>query len=281
MRTKGVGGSDAHLFLKAGISGNLSTSARERLKDIKWGRIRPTGASTDAMKAGHDFEKWFAELLGEKAGVPEYLMVQDLLNIPFLTYAHADFFADGRVFECKFSQASTSEVAKTYEAQLQWYYIMGATVVYLIHGQGDTTDGKAKVANLEKVAIAPNKAIQRAILDGLQLAAEFYNTLPTCEFETEAPKDELKDLATEVGGLQAQINVLEAQLKEKKELLLRLMNEQGLDKLDTPTAKITYVHGLVRQSFDVKKYKEDHPDQYDQYIKKTNTSDSLKIFIVD
>ena len=51
--------------------------------------------------------------------------------------AHADYTIGGTVFELKYIyNTPTQKVAQRYECQLQWYYMLGAEAVVLVHGEG-------------------------------------------------------------------------------------------------------------------------------------------------
>ena len=134
-----LGGSDAALVYhvtECGVEG-LSNTDIKRLK-VLFGCMPPADWGGNAYtKAGHDFEDYIADFL------PTYMCVQAEREkvMPgtqyknFATQAHADFYADGVVYECKcVGKKTTERVAKDYYAQLQWYYMLGAKMVYLVHG---------------------------------------------------------------------------------------------------------------------------------------------------
>ena len=134
-----LGGSDAALVYhvtECGVEG-LSNTDIKRLK-VLFGCMQPADWGGNAYtKAGHDFEDYIADFLPTYMGVQaereKVMHGQQYKN--FATQAHADFYADGVVYECKcVGKKTTERVVKDYYAQLQWYYMLGAKMVYLIHG---------------------------------------------------------------------------------------------------------------------------------------------------
>ena len=134
-----LGGSDAALVYhvtECGVEG-LSNTDIKRLK-VLFGCMPPADWGGNAYtKAGHDFEDFVADFLPTYMGVQaerEKVMHGQQYN-NFASQAHADFYADGVVYECKcVGKKTTDRVEKDYYAQLQWYYMLGAKMVYLVHG---------------------------------------------------------------------------------------------------------------------------------------------------
>ena len=276
--SQGFGGSDAQHWLSAGRNGVLSVTAKERIKDVKWHRISTFNANTDAQRAGHDFEEKIANIYPhfEKEKRLEKVLRK---TFKFYTYAHADFFNEGNVYECKFVQKDIDKVVKQYQAQLQWYYMLGADNVYIIHGRGGIDEGIATIEDINIVKVLQDKQVQKEILQGLKIAQEYYDKLPANEFDDIKKDAELDNLCEEVGNLQGALNDIESQIKEKKEKILQLMKEKEIDKVSTENCNITYLCAVVRKSFDSTKFKKDHPDMYNEYIKETTTADTIRISI--
>lgn len=276
--SQGFGGSDAQHWLSAGRNGVLSVTAKERIKDVKWHRISTFNANTDAQKAGHDFEDKIGNIY------PHFEKEKKLSKVlrktfKFETYAHADFFNEGNVYECKFVQKDIERVLKQYQAQLQWYYMLGADNVYIIHGKGGIDEGIATIEDINIVKVPQDKILQKEILQGLKIAQEYYDKLPGNEFEEISKDAELDNLCEEVGNLQGALNDIESQIKEKKEKIFQLMKEKEIDKISTENCNITYLCGGVRKTFDSTKFKKDHPDIYNEYIKETLATDTIRISI--
>ena len=146
-RVGGLGGTDARLVASIANKGmdNLSATNAMRLS-VMLGMTPPvTIPVTPAMAAGHLFEDYYEKCsdfgIAETYIREEYLQYQGGLT-NFKAFAHADFTChyddDFDVYELKFVNGkSIDEVAQTYYWQLQWYYMLGATKVYLVHGIGD------------------------------------------------------------------------------------------------------------------------------------------------
>lgn len=274
----GFGGSDAQHWLSAGRNGVLSVTAKERIKDVKWHRISTFNANTDAQKAGHDFEEKIGNIyphFEREKRISKKLRK----SFQFDTYAHADFYNEGNVYECKFVQKDIDKVLKQYQAQLQWYYMLGADNVYIIHGRGGVDEGIATIADINIVKVSQDQSMQKEILQGLKIAQEYYDKLPNNEFDEIQENAELDNLCEEVGNLQGALNDIESQIKEKKEKILQLMKEKEIDKVSSENCNITYLCGGVRKSFDSVNFKKDHPDIYNEYIKETVTADTIRISI--
>lgn len=194
-RVGGFGGSDAKMFRKVGMRGlsALSNTDMKRIA-VAMGILPPfdCGTGTAAQQAGHDFEDYADRYMHGLPSVEEWreegvhvqrmptiererLLTSDLAR-NFKTFAHADFWlGEPIVVECKYSQKTTEEVAKRYAEQLQWYYMMGAREVVLMHGWGDVLpflpDG------LVFVNIDANDQMQDALCNGIHLIDENWERL--------------------------------------------------------------------------------------------------------
>ena len=162
-RVGGFGGSDAAMFLRIAKKGGVEGLSNTDLYRIAVAMgIKPyvPVPVTEAMQNGHIFEDSYARYL-DAQGKPyerEVKLMAKKQPKNFKIFAHADFTFDGKVYktnntfifvhECKFiqDQATTiEEVAKNYQAQLQWYYLMGAEYVDLIRGYGDPNHPKMEI----------------------------------------------------------------------------------------------------------------------------------------
>lgn len=78
-----------------------------------------------------------------------------------------------------------------------------------------------------------------------------------------------------------EVKLLEERLKAKKDnLTLSLMEEmqdKGIMKIETDDVVISYVAESERETFDSKKFREDYPDMYDEYVKFTTVKPSVRI----
>lgn len=77
----------------------------------------------------------------------------------------------------------------------------------------------------------------------------------------------------------ARIKTLQEEYDRIKGEVLAKMIENGDKSFDTGKLLVTVIAASVRQSFDSKTFKKDHPEEYDKYIKESKTSESLKLTI--
>lgn len=71
------------------------------------------------------------------------------------------------------------------------------------------------------------------------------------------------------------------EIKEKEEELrlsiLAEMENKNLLKLETDDLMITYIAADKRETFDSKKFREDNPDLYDEYVKFSPIKSSIRV----
>lgn len=61
-----------------------------------------------------------------------------------------------------------------------------------------------------------------------------------------------------------------------KEILEQEYIATGNQSLENTECKITFIPGGMRETFNVTKFREEHPDLYEQYLEISNTSPSLR-----
>lgn len=78
-----------------------------------------------------------------------------------------------------------------------------------------------------------------------------------------------------------EVKFLEEKLKAKKDALtlslLEEMQNKGIKKIETPDVVISYIDESEREVFDSKKFREDYPDMYDEYVKFSKVKASVRI----
>lgn len=175
-RVGGLGGSDAALVLRA-ADGRLTKTDLRRLA-VMCGQIPPADFGGNVYtRAGHLFEDYLANGHAENLAPfssmhREQLLRADLTGGTFDTFAHADFVDEaGAVYECKYTQATTRETAEKYAAQLQWYYLLGASAVWLTHGRGGVDPFEPE--DIEVWYIAPDPDLQAQLLRGLAALMDY------------------------------------------------------------------------------------------------------------
>ena len=95
-------------------------------------------------------------------------------------------------------------------------------------------------------------------------------------------KDGNKELlAPETVQTIAEIERTLKSLKEKEDALKEAIKEEmearGIIKLENEEMTINYIAQTDRITFDSAKFKKDHPDQYDEYLKVSLVKSSIRI----
>ena len=140
------GGSDAKtlldVYLKRRDFITMSNTQRNRFEVLMGWQPTPASFETPATRGGHAFEDYMQDKIkGLQNAISgtlerEKVLRGDLYHY-FGTMAHADYVIGERVFELKYIyNTPTAKVAERYECQLQWYYMLGASDVVLVHGEG-------------------------------------------------------------------------------------------------------------------------------------------------
>ena len=85
----------------------------------------------------------------------------------------------------------------------------------------------------------------------------------------------------EIVQLQYSIDELQSRLDEKKEMLLKEIEENSelYDNFKANKVKLTYVRKTTKETFDSKKFKEENLDLYNKYIKISDVKSSLRLKI--
>lgn len=283
-RVGGFGGSDAAMVLamaeRIAADQPLTTAQKHRLLQLKGLETRPDFDSPE-IQAGRAFEDEVAKSLEAMGWDREAFMTPNpnssmAVRQHFKVFAHADFHnpLTNTVTECKWSRKFSHEgLEKQYAAQLQWYYMLGADAVCLT---SDTADGRKttdvmrddKMVDLLKMSL---ETIDEAFpaLD-ITIRERGYDELPP----------EITALMEAIEGLKNTQARIEESLKANQADLLSYMDREGLNKVWTATASMTYTAPSSSLGFDAKKFEKDHPDLFAAYRTKiTKKSGYLTIKI--
>lgn len=84
-------------------------------------------------------------------------------------------------------------------------------------------------------------------------------------------------IASYIADLKQKIDKAKEELDGITNSLLAEMEKNNVIKLDVPELAITYIAPSERESFDSKKFREDNPDLYDEYVKFSSVKSSLRI----
>jgi regulator of replication initiation timing len=74
-----------------------------------------------------------------------------------------------------------------------------------------------------------------------------------------------------------QVKEIEAKQKELKKRILEEMEANGILSVETDELTITYIAPTSRESFDSKAFRKDNPDLYDDYVKISQVSASVRM----
>lgn len=86
-----------------------------------------------------------------------------------------------------------------------------------------------------------------------------------------------EDIEKQIVSIEKKIKKLKEQQDAMKAALLSTMEAKNLIKLETDKLVISYVAPTDRESFDSKKFKEDNPDLYDEYVRISPVKSSIRI----
>lgn len=178
-RIGGLGGSDADMLLRIGRNGMSALTATDMKRlSVMMGISKPEPFGGNIYtNAGHAFEDYAESVMptGQVIITREEKLEKKLAK-NFSTFAHADFtlreVKGGKILdvvECKFVQKDTEKVAQEYQAQLQWYYIMGASSVTLYHGRGQVEPFDPDTIEAVNYDIDRNNELCAVILAGVKM----------------------------------------------------------------------------------------------------------------
>lgn len=287
-RVGGFGGSDAALFLRIANNGieNLSVTDRKRIAVAMGIEEVPNWGGNKYTEAGHAFEDYMENVIAlatEK--LQREVKLKKELTKEFTTFAHADFVTiEGNataVLECKFVQKKTSEVECDYKSQLQWYYLMGATRVVLVHGWGSVEP--FHVEDIEFVKIDRDEEIITTLKAGIEALAQALRTgwMPEYGDVMDVIPQDVADRIEKLRNIKEYKARLEEEEKAAKEYIADYMQTDRHATLRGSGFVISDVAPKVGTSFDSKAFKKDHPELYAKYMKQTTAKGYLSVTFKD
>lgn len=291
-RVGGFGGSDAAMFLRIAKKGGVEGLSNTDLYRIAVAMgIKPyvPVPVTEAMQAGHTFEDSYERYLKDsgRSHKREVKLIAECQPENFHIFAHADFTFDGKVYktndtfifvhECKYIQdqsTTVEEVAKNYQAQLQWYYLMGAEYVKLIRGYGDPNHPKMEIFEVDE---------DETLIDELKLGIRLLDEaisdgwVPKIEEEYAAAMSEkMQNIIADYERLKFEKSAIDEKLEELQKQIVEYMTIGNVAKINASLGTISRTADSVVESFDSKKFEKENPDVYKQYIKKSTRKGSLR-----
>ena len=85
------------------------------------------------------------------------------------------------------------------------------------------------------------------------------------------------DVSSKLAEFERMAKEIKAKQDELKQRILAEMEEHGILKIDTDEMTITYVAESNRETFDSKSFRKDNPDLYDEYVKISTVSASVRM----
>ena len=250
-----LGGSDAKMVYKVAMNGvgTLSRTDVKRLRVCMGIEQVCNFAGNTYTERGHDFEDYIAGVIGaiDDRVEREHFMEGKKYN-HFQAMAHADYYIDGTVYECKCVEGkTTARVANDYAAQLQWYYMLGAEHVYLVHGTDADT-----IADM--VEIPRNDGFVAMLERGCELIDAQCEQLEQSSEESmsvaieDAPED-MRDMITTCERLQRQIKEYTEQLDAVRERLYAAMVTCGIGDIHGDSVSVRLNNEKVVKTIDKNK----------------------------
>ena len=281
----GFGGSDAKMFAKIGTKGieSLSTTEKKRIL-VALGKMEADDFGGNVYtEAGHLFEDWCEQGNFIKNSEREKYIEREGLAKHFKVFAHADFYngQTGAVYECKYSQDESSKVFDDYYAQLQWYYMLGAERVTLVHGWGSVLP--FDVVDFIKIEADQDDDFIACLRDGI---AELDQAIEDGAFDdydtTEVTMSELSEVqlqaCEQLTAAMRTIKEIESKAEESRATLLAWMEANGVLSIKGEGFTVSYVSPTTRKTFDTKKAQADFPAlKDDKYFKTSAVKSSVKI----
>ena len=290
-RVGGFGGSDAAMFLRIAKKGGVEGLSNTDLYRIAVAMgIKPyvPVPPTEAMNNGHIFEDSYARMLKD-SGYTDYQrevkLVAECQPENFKIFAHADFLLNGKtavkkfviVHECKFIQdeeKSADDVAETYKAQLQWYYMLGVEYVDLIRGYGNP-----EYPSTQDLVIDRDEEIIEQLLQGIRLLDEAISDGWVPEIEEEyaaAMSEKMQNIIADYERLKFEKNAIDEKLDELQAQIVEYMTIGNVAKINATLGTISRTADSVVESFDSTKFKKENAELYNQYLKKSTRKGSLR-----
>ena len=296
-RVGGFGGSDAALFLRIAKKGGVEDLSNTDLYRIAVAMgIKPyvPVSPTEAMQNGHIFEDSYERMLKD-SGITTYerevKLVAECQPKNFKIFAHADFIINGKTYnkpvkkfvivhECKFiadESKTADDVAETYKAQLQWYYMLGVEYVDLIRGYGDP-----EFPSTQDLIIDKDEDIIDTLKLGIQILDDAIESGWVPEIEEEyaaAMSEKMQNIIADYERLKFEKNAIDEKLDELQKQIIEYMAIGNVAKINGTLGTISRTADSVVESFDSTKFKKENAELYNQYIKKSTRKGSLRYTI--
>lgn len=152
--------------------------------------------------------------------------------------------------------------ATFFERQNPGCKVVGLLAIWL---RGD----KAKITEVQRI---PDSVIDELLLAEVE-GRQFINPLPSIN----TLPDRYRAMEMQILDLLAKKKEIEEQVKTFSERMKGEMEKAGVKKWETDNMRLTYIDPTTKETFDSKRFKEEHPEDYREYTKTTNVKSSIKI----
>lgn len=268
-RVGGFGGSDAKMFYKIGLKGlsSLNNTDKKRIMVAKGlDEYKPITVN-DAMQRGHDFEDWYEKQPFAPLNAEREVIISSMLAKNFKTFAHADFFSNGEVWELK-CLGNPENAYNDYFEQLQWYHRLRAVKVWLVVADSSQPFNEGTLFPIE---IKRDNNVIDILSNGIRLLDENWETL---DFEVGEEWTESDLLPFEREDIQlmtnylTEIKQLESKADEMKTKLFEFMQNNNIKSINSDTYNVSFIPESTTATLDKKKLFKAHPEIKEQdYLK--------------
>lgn len=152
--------------------------------------------------------------------------------------------------------------ASFFERQNPGCKVVGLLAIWL---RGD----KAKITEVQRI---PDSVIDELLLAEVE-GRQFVNPLPSVN----TLPDRYRAMEMQILDLLAKKKEIEEQVKTFSERMKGEMEKAGVKKWETDNMRLTYIDPTTKETFDSKRFKDEHPESYREYIKTTNVKSSIRI----
>jgi len=288
-REMGLGGSDAAMVYKVGLGGlqSLTNTDKERLAVMTGQKEFVPSFMNQAMENGHLFEDFYENVfLKERFDYEKEKLLTLKTNLNFSIFAHADFFLNGNVHECKCTKNSIDKTIEIYQPQLQWYYLFDEVKnVNLIHHPQINENEQFNHENITEVFIERDNKIIDILINGINLLNDFVEDF-IYEKKEELTEDDLlfyeQQAVLTLYNKLSEIKRMEMEAEKLKSDLLQMMKNYGVKSIKSDKYTISYVPESETRTFDKAKFFKDHPEfSESDYLKISKKKDYLTIKLFD
>lgn len=117
----------------------------------------------------------------------------------------------------------------------------------------------------------------KALMDAEQFGLSFVEEKQELPIEIEITLQTVSKLERVIQEATDDLKKKQSDMDILKSYLIEQMSKSGVKKLEGDLVIVTYVEPYQKELFDTKKFKEEHPDLAEGYIKVSNVKESVKI----